>query len=100
MNPRSSLATTLRSRDDTVLLVKRKNHPGKGLWAFPAGYFNAADRVTSKGEVVKADKTVFECAVRELFEETKANVTKDDFVWHWSVTRYSMLKVVTRVAES
>lgn len=64
-------------QDDTVLLVKRKNHPGKGLWALPAGYFNAADRVTSKGEVVKADKTVFDCAVRELFEETKANVTKE-----------------------
>lgn len=64
-------------QNDEVLLVKRKNHPGKGLWALPAGYFNAADRVTSKGEVVKADKTVFDCAVRELFEETKANVTKE-----------------------
>lgn len=65
-------------RNEQVLLVKRKDHPGKGLWALPAGYFNAADRVTSKGEVVKADKNVFECAVRELFEETSANVTKDD----------------------
>lgn len=62
---------------DTVLLVKRKNHPGKGLWALPAGYFNAADRVTKSGEVVKADKTVFDCAIRELFEETSAGVTKE-----------------------
>lgn len=65
-------------QDNTVLLVKRKDHPGKGLWALPAGYFNAADRVTSKGEVVKADKTIFACAARELFEETKAGITIGD----------------------
>jgi bifunctional NMN adenylyltransferase/nudix hydrolase len=64
-------------RHGKVLLVKRKDHPGRGLWALPAGFFNAADRVTSKGEVVKADKSVFDCAVRELFEETKATVTVD-----------------------
>jgi bifunctional NMN adenylyltransferase/nudix hydrolase len=64
-------------QDDKVLLVKRKNHPGKGLWAWPAGFFNAADRVTKRGEVVKADKSVFDCAIRELFEETSANVTKE-----------------------
>lgn len=64
-------------QDGKVLLAKRKNHPGKGLWGWPAGFFNAADRVTKSGEVVKADKSVFDCAVRELFEETSANVTKE-----------------------
>lgn len=65
-------------QDDTVLLVKRLDHPGKGLWALPAGFFNAAGRAASSGKWVPADKNVFECAVRELFEETSANVTKDD----------------------
>jgi bifunctional NMN adenylyltransferase/nudix hydrolase len=64
-------------QDDTVLLVKRKNFPGKGLWAWPAGFFNAADRVSKSGEIVKADKSVFDCAVRELSEETNAGVTKE-----------------------
>jgi bifunctional NMN adenylyltransferase/nudix hydrolase len=65
-------------QDDTILLVKRKNHPGKGLWAFAAGFFNAADRLTKNGELVKADKSVFDCAVRELFEETNASLTKEE----------------------
>lgn len=60
---------------DTVLLVKRKGYPGKGLWALPAGYFNAEDRVTKSGEVVKADEDPFACAIRELYEETTADVT-------------------------
>lgn len=64
-------------RDGHVLLVRRKGHPGKGLWALAAGFFNAADRITKSGEVVKADKNVFACAVRELFEETKAQLTKE-----------------------
>lgn len=65
-------------QDNTVLLAKRKTYPGKGLWCLPAGFFNAADRVTKRGEVVKADKNVFACAIRELFEETKAGVSEDD----------------------
>jgi bifunctional NMN adenylyltransferase/nudix hydrolase len=65
-------------QDDTVLLVKRKNYPGKGLWGFPAGFFNAADRVTKRGEVVKADKSVWACAIRELFEEANADVAEEE----------------------
>jgi bifunctional NMN adenylyltransferase/nudix hydrolase len=59
-----------------VLLVKRKGHPGKGLWALPAGFFNAAKYVNGKGEIVPADRDPFDCATRELFEETNAKVTR------------------------
>lgn len=65
-------------QDDTVLLARRKNYPGKDLWCLPAGFFNAANRLTKRAEVVKADKTVWDCAIRELFEETKAGVSVED----------------------
>lgn len=46
-----------------VLLIERKAEPGKGLWAVPGGFLNAA-----------TDKSVFEAALRELSEETKVKV--------------------------
>jgi bifunctional NMN adenylyltransferase/nudix hydrolase len=46
-----------------VLLVKRRAEPGKGLLAIPGGYLNAG-----------SDKSVVDCAIRELFEETKIKV--------------------------
>lgn len=45
-----------------VLLVKRKAHPGKGLWALPGGYLNPTE-------------TVVQGALRELREETKINLS-------------------------
>lgn len=53
-----------------VLMIRRKANPGKGLLAFPGGFLNALDKVT-KGKLVKADKSLLECAIRELYEETK-----------------------------
>ena len=44
-------------RDDKVLLVKRTNHPGKGLWAIPGGR-------------VELGETLKEAASREVKEET------------------------------
>lgn len=63
-----------------IPLVKRKNLPGKGLWALPAGFFNAADRVTKRGEVVKADKSVFAAAIRELKEEANPGIEESDLI--------------------
>ena len=40
-----------------VLLIKRKNEPYKGSWAFPGGFMNM-------------DETLMQCAYRELKEET------------------------------
>lgn len=46
-----------------VLMIKRKSEPGKGLWALPGGFLNA-----------DTDKSVQECAIRELKEETGIKV--------------------------
>jgi bifunctional NMN adenylyltransferase/nudix hydrolase len=40
-----------------VLLVKRKCHPGKGLWALPGGFLDA-------------NETIADATIRELYEET------------------------------
>lgn len=47
-----------------VLLVKRKFNPGKGKWALPGGF-------------IKANERIIDCAVRELYEETKLLVPKE-----------------------
>lgn len=40
-----------------ILLIRRKNEPYKGCWAFPGGFLNM-------------DETLEQCALRELQEET------------------------------
>jgi len=44
--------------DDTVLLIRRKNHPGKGLWALPGGF------------LASGDASIKDAMLRELKEET------------------------------
>lgn len=46
-----------------VLLVKRKDQPGKGLYALPGGYLNQTE-------------TLQEGMIRELYEETRIDVPK------------------------
>src|SRR5512133_2345194 len=46
-----------------VLMVKRRAEPGKGLWAMPGGFVNAA-----------TDRSVQDAMVRELREETMIKV--------------------------
>ena len=48
-------------RDDTVLLVRRANAPGKGNWSLPGG-------------AQELGETVFEAARREVLEETSVIV--------------------------
>ena len=43
-----------------VLMIRRKAMPGRGLLAFPGGFLNA-----------NSDKSLLDCAIRELYEETK-----------------------------
>jgi 8-oxo-dGTP diphosphatase len=43
--------------EPNVLLIKRKNPPFKGSWAFPGGFMDM-------------DETAEQCAIRELEEET------------------------------
>jgi len=48
---------------DKVLLIKRGQEPGEGLWAIPGGFID-------QGETIR------ECIIRELMEETKIKVPK------------------------
>lgn len=48
-----------------VLLVQRKNHPGKGLWALPGGH-------------VENDEKFKDAAIRELREETHISDAKGE----------------------
>ena len=54
-------ATAVITRNNKVLLVKRGNEPGYGLWSLPGGYVD-------RGEIVE------EAAAREVLEETGLNV--------------------------
>ncbi len=55
-------------RDDKVLLVKRTNHPGKGLWAIPGGR-------------VKLGETLKEAARREVKEETGIIISPKELIY-------------------
>lgn len=50
-----------------VLLVERKHHPGRGLWALPGGFVDTGERV-------------LEAALRELAEETALEVPREELL--------------------
>lgn len=54
---------TLLVCNEHILLIQRKRAPGRGLWANPGGFLDG-------------DETIFECALRELKEETALEVTE------------------------
>lgn len=56
-----------------ILLIKRKEHPGKMLWALPGGH-------------IQTDETYYEGAVRELYEETSIKIPEK--VLHGSFIGY------------
>ena len=53
-------ATSVVERDGNILMVRRANQPGYGLWSMPGGYVD-------RGEVVE------QAASREGLEETGLN---------------------------
>lgn len=54
-----------------VLLVKRRGRPGRGQLAFPGGFLkNVADKDSGP------DKSMEDCMIRELYEETKIKVAE------------------------
>lgn len=73
-----------------ILLVKRRNAPGKGLWALPGGYLNT-------------NEWMLDGAVRELKEETKIDVPipviygslKDDHIFE-APSRSLRGRIITR----
>ena len=54
-------ADTIVECQGHILLIKRKFSPGKDTWALPGGFKNR-------------NETFFDCAIRELFEETNIRV--------------------------
>lgn len=53
---------------DEILLIKRANEPGKGLWAVPGGK-------------VERGESLAEAATREVKEETGLLIELDEVVW-------------------
>lgn len=50
-----------------LLLIRRKNAPAKGLWALPGGFLDQ-------------DEILLDCAIRELKEETRIEVSKETLI--------------------
>lgn len=51
----------------SILMIRRKNHPGKGLWALPGGFLGAKEWVRDS-------------IIRELREETRIAVANEDLL--------------------
>lgn len=58
-----------------ILLIKRKFHPGKNLYALPGGFLNPQEHIK-------------DCAIRELKEETRIAVPESDLIDKVSGYRY------------
>lgn len=68
-----------------VLMVKRRSEPGKGLWAMPGGFLNAA-----------TDRSVQDAMIRELREETMIKVPSP--VLLGSITKTQVFDAIDRSA--
>ncbi|MDQ4096000.1 MAG: NUDIX domain-containing protein [Actinomycetota bacterium] len=53
-------------RDDELLMVKRGNHPGKGLWSLPGGRVEAREYLADALRREVAEETGLEVTVGEL----------------------------------
>ncbi len=71
-------AICIVERDLRVLMVKRGNQPGAGLWSMPGGYVD-------RGEVVE------EAAVREVLEETGLQVKVERLVGLFSKPEHPVI---------
>ena len=81
--PIFSTADAVVIQSGHVLMVKRRAEPGKGLWALPGGYVNAA-----------TDKSVEDAAIRELREETQIKVPAP--VLRGSIVRSKVFDAIDR----
>lgn len=68
-----------------LLLIKRKNPPYEGMWAFPGGFINE-------------DETLEQCAMRELEEETTLkNITLSQFKTYSAINRDPRHRTISTV---
>jgi ADP-ribose pyrophosphatase YjhB (NUDIX family) len=71
-------AICIVEREGNVLMVRRGNQPGYGLWSIPGGYVD-------RGEVVE------EAAAREVLEETGLEVDVDQLLGLFSEAGYPVM---------
>jgi len=69
--------------EDQILLCKRAIEPRLGYWTLPAGYLELGE-------------TVEEGAVREAYEEARANLRLDRLLATYSVPRISQIQIMFR----
>ena len=69
-------------KNKKILLIKRKNNPFKGSWAFPGGY-------------VDFNETVEQACRREVKEETNMNVIKLDLLGVYSSPKRDARQVIS-----
>lgn len=62
-NPRVGIGVLIQNEKGEVLIGLRKGSDGAGKWAFPGGHLDFGE-------------TIFECAKREVKEETDLDLTK------------------------
>jgi 8-oxo-dGTP diphosphatase len=67
----AGVAIVTRGEDDHILLVRRGEDPGKGLWGLPGGF-------------VETGETVREALSREILEETGYTIETGELVGVWS----------------
>jgi bifunctional NMN adenylyltransferase/nudix hydrolase len=83
--PIFSTADAVVIQSGHVLMIKRRSEPGKGLWALPGGFVNAA-----------SDASVQDAAIRELREETGLKVPVP--VLRGSITANKVFDAIDRSA--
>jgi len=75
------VAAVLIEMDDRLVMIRRANEPGQGLWSFPSGYVD-------RGETVET------AAIREVREETGLNVSLTGFLGVYSTKNSHVILLV------
>lgn len=71
----------IATKNNMILLQKRKHNPGKGKWSFPAGYVDAGEKVE-------------EAALREVLDETLVEVKLGGLVGVYSEAGSPLIFIV------
>ncbi|MGE0120970.1 MAG: NUDIX domain-containing protein [Dongiaceae bacterium] len=69
--------------EDRILLCRRAIHPRKGFWTLPAGY-------------LELQETTVDGALREAWEEARAQIEIEGVLAVYTITRLSQVQVIYR----